>query len=90
MEENDYNYGRLFVRGKHLKKINIMGRISLNIGNINEAMSIKTGTPVSTINEYLIYSLLFFFLFFIFLIIFTFSYLVGSCVTRYSFAQFFF
>ena len=67
MEENDYNYGRLFVRGKHLKKINIMGRISLNIGNINEAMSIKTGTPVSTINEYLN------FLFFIFLIIFTFS-----------------
>ena len=84
MEENDYNYGRLFVRGKHLKKINIMGRISLNIGNINEAMSIKTGTPVSTINEYLN------FLFFIFLIIFTFSYLVDSCVTRYSFAQFFF
>ena len=84
MEENDYNYGRLFVRGKHLKKINIMGRISLNIGNINEAMSIKTGTPVSTINEYLN------FLFFIFLIIFTFSNLVGSCVTRYSFAQFFF
>ena len=84
MEENDYNYGRLFVRGKHLKKIDIMGRISLNIGNINEAMSIKTGTPVSTINEYLN------FLFFIFLIIFTFSYLVGSCVTRYFFAQFFF
>ena len=84
MEENDYNYGRLFVRRKHLKKINIMGRINLNIGNINEAMSIKTGTPVSTINEYLN------FLFFIFLIIFTFSYLVGSCVTRYSFAQFFF
>ena len=84
MEENDYNYGRLFVRGKHLKKINIMGRISLNIGNINEAMSIKTGTPISTINEYLN------FIFFIFLIIFTFSYLVGSCVTRYSFAQFFF
>ena len=84
MEENDYNYRRLFVRGKHLKKINIMGRISLNIGNINEAMSIKTGTPVSTINEYLN------FLFFIFLIIFTFSYLVDSCVTRYSFAQFFF
>ena len=84
MEENDYNYGRLFVRGKHLKKINIMGRISLNIGNINEAMSIKTSTPVSTIYECLN------FLFFIFLIIFTFSYLVGSCVTRYSFAQFFF
>ena len=84
MEEKDYNYGRLFVRGKHLKKINTMGRISLNIGNINEAMSIKTGTPVSTINEYLN------FLFFILLIIFTFSYLVGSCVTRYSFAQFFF
>ena len=84
MEENDYNDGRLFVRGKHLKKINIMGRIRLNSGNINEAMSIKTGTPVSTINEYLN------FIYFIFFIIFTFSYLVGSCVTRYSFAQFFF